>query len=696
MTTRKRLSAGLLATAIAAGGAVVALDFDPGSADGKLPPAPPLLEMSAPEPVLPGDGLERFIVTIPSTVAESESSTGAGSDSDGVAPAPTDDSGDSADAGGGLLDVLPDEAERIVVSDGLLGYLDSDGVFTALGEGAGRGGDGGTGEPSMADTLAGLPGVESVEAISDGSFAVRTSEPEQLGQLTDLGVTVTEEMFLAFTADPYEPYQWTLDNTGTNLSGASSLPNVEQTPDADIDGVEARLGATGEGAVVAIVDSGVDLSHPELVNAAWVNPGEDCDSATGNGIDDDGNGYIDDCSGWDFGDNDREMFDGSNSAHGTHVSGIVAAQSGNGQGVAGVAPDAKIMDLKVADRWGAIPSASIAMAIRYAVDNGADVVNLSLGSQPGAPLASAAEMASAVDYARVNGVLLVVAAGNNGISLDSAPVYPASLNTSNMIVVGATDPTDHRTSFSNFGSAVDLFGPGLYILSTTPNGQLAFQSGTSQASPVVAGAAALAVESLGTSNPSAVIDRLTASADSLPQLHGQAANPLRVNAARAVGVAVGAVGTSDGAGDAGGSAGSVGSVTVRGLAGDETGRVSASIAIAVEDEALDQPFRWEASLFALERGRLFAIPDHEVTAGPTGDSQPELTDDRGAVVLAADTSQSAEWDTVLPGGTYALLIEAVPESDPDTRLGDGFLATFVVAGASTDDGGSGSGSDSGG
>lgn len=678
MTTRKRLSAGLLATATAAGGAVVALGYGPGSTDGELPPPPPLLEMSAPEPVIPDDGLERLIVTVPSTVGD----IGTGSSSGGE--------------GRGLFDALPDEAERIVVNDGRLGYVDGDGGFTAFGEpGAGTDAGDGGGVPSMADTLAILPGVESVEPISDGSYAVRTSEPEQLDALTDIGVTVTEDMLLAFTDDPYEPYQWTLDNTGTNLSGVSSLPPVEQTPDADIDGVEARLGATGEGAVVAIVDSGVDLSHPDLAHAAWVNPGEDCDSETGNGIDDDGNGYVDDCSGWDFGDNDRQMFDGSNNAHGTHVAGIVAARSGNGQGVAGIAPNAKIMDLKVSDRWGAIPSSSIAMAIRYAVDNGADVVNLSLGSEPGAPLASAAEMAAAVDYARVNGVLLVVAAGNNGISLDNAAVYPASLDTSNMLVVGATDPTDRRTTFSNYGSVVDLFAPGLYILSTTPNGQLAFQSGTSQASPTVAGAAALVVQSLGTSDPSAVIDRLTASADSFPHLHGQAANPLRVNAARAVGVAVGAVRTPDGAGDSGGSAGSVGSVTIRGLVGDETGRVSASIAIAVEDEAFDEPFHWEASLFALQGGRPFAIGDHEVTAGPAGDAQAAVTDGRGSVFLADATSPSAQWDSVLPGGNYALLIEAVPESDPDLRLGDGFLATFAVAGASADDDGSGTGSGDG-
>ncbi len=685
MTSPKRLSAGLLATAVAAGGAVVALGFEPGSAAGELPPPPPLLEMSAVDPVVPGDGLERLVVTVPSTAPGAGGPPAAGSA--GVVDG--DESGSSSTDDGGLAGYFPAEAQRIVVDNGRLGYLDGDGAFTPFG---GEPDD----QPTMLETLAALPGVESVEPISDGSFAVRTSEPERLEELTELGVTVTEDMLLAFSADPYEPYQWSLDNTGTNLSGVASLPNVGQTPDADIDGVEARLGATGRGVVVAIVDSGVDLSHPELAHAAWINPGEDCDSGAGNGIDDDGNGYIDDCSGWDFGDNDREMFDGSNNVHGTHVAGIVAARSGNGQGVAGVAPDAKIMDLKVSDRWGAIPSSSIARAIRYAVDNGADVVNLSLGSQPGAPIESAAEMASAVDYARVNGVLLVVAAGNNGISLDRLPVYPASLNTSNMLVVGATDPNDHPTPFSNVGSALDLFAPGLYILSTTPNAQLAFQSGTSQASPIVAGAAALAVESLGTSGPAAVIDRLTASADSLPQLHEMAANPLRVNSARAVGVAVGAAGVSDGAGDSGGSAGSVGSVTIRGLAGDEIGRVSASIAIAVEDEAFDQPFQWEASLFAIEHGRkVFAVTDHEVTAGPVAAAETVLTDERGAVVLAPDTTPAARWDTVLPGGTYALLIEAVPNSDPDLRLGDGFLATFVVAGPPGADGGFGSDDGSG-
>ncbi len=164
------------------------------------------------------------------------------------------------------------------------------------------------------------------------------------------------------------------------------------------------------------------------------------------------------------------------------------------------------MDLKVSDRIGAITSSAIAHAIRYAADN---VVNLSLGSQPGDP--PSPEVTDAVAYAGSQGVLLVAAAGNNGVSLAGAPVYPASLNADDMLVVGATDPADQRTSFSNYGSALDIFAPGPYILSTVPGGKLDFQSGTSQASPAVAAAAAaLAMEALGSTDPTFVIDRLTA------------------------------------------------------------------------------------------------------------------------------------------------------------------------------------------
>jgi len=342
---------------------------------------------------------------------------------------------------------------------------------------------------------------------------------------------LTEEAYLALSTDPYEPYQWALENDGTSLSNVGLAQPPAQSPDADVDGAAAKPGATGRGVIVAVVDSGVDFGHRDLSHARWVNSEEDC-SGSPNGIDDDNNGYVDDCGGWDFGDEDASPFEGSNDPHGTHVAGIIAAHSSNSFGVAGIAPDAQIMDLKVSDSAGAISTSSIARAIRYATDNGADIVNLSLGTQPGAPLSSVSVLGDAVAYAEANGVLLVTAAGNSSVSLDRSPVYPASFGTSNLLTVGASTSADGRASFSNTGSDLDLFAPGDLILSTVPGNDVVFMSGTSQASPIAAATAALMIEHGGERNPASIISAMVGAGDAIASLDGLAANAVRVNSAR--------------------------------------------------------------------------------------------------------------------------------------------------------------------
>jgi subtilisin family serine protease len=208
--------------------------------------------------------------------------------------------------------------------------------------------------------------------------------------------------------------------------------------------------AGGKPVIVAVIDSGLDYFHPDLRAASvWRNTKE-----VVNGRDDDGNGYVDDVIGWDFTDNDNDPFDFT--GHGTFVAGIIAAAPVNNTGVLGVNPNVQIMPLRVMNTIGRVYSSRVAAAIYYAVDNGAQIINLSLS----VPQLSISEK-RAVDYAAGKGVLVIAAAGNDG--KDAKDYSPASLD--NVITVAATDPQDKRAGFSNFGGAIDIAAPGVDILS---------------------------------------------------------------------------------------------------------------------------------------------------------------------------------------------------------------------------------------
>ncbi len=651
------------------------------NADAALPPAPEVRDVRSASPSLPDDGLLRLTVTVP----DADHQTSDREDNGNTASiAGTLEANGDADPlrFDDLIGVPPDST--LTMRGDVLGYLGPDGTFVPLStreEEAASGLDLAlASQAELVSYLRELPGVVTVQAITSSTFAVSASSTDALDAL---GLDVAEDAFLAFSTDPYEPYQWALENDGTSLSNVGLAQPPSQSPDADVDGLEARGGSTGRGVVVAVVDAGVDFSHPDLTHARWINPSEDC-SGPSNGVDDDNNGFVDDCGGWDFGDEDATPFDGRNDEHGTHVAGIIAAKADNGVGIAGIAPDVEIMDLKVNDASGVISTSSIARAIRYATDNGADVVNLSLGTLPGATLESVAVLGDAVQYANTNGVLLVAAAGNSGISLDNSAVYPASFGTPNLLVVGASTSADRRAPFSNTGTDVDLFAPGDLILSTVPGGDVVFMSGTSQASPIVAATAALLLEGNGDLSPSAVIDQVVRSADQLDSLRGLAANPVRLNSARIVGIEADLPGPND-------------SVTIRGLGADDEGQVSASVSIGELGGQFNQPFHWEASLLTLVDGDPFAVVDHPVTVRDVdGDElRSTQTDRRGAVLLAADSSREAEWSTVLPPGSYAFLVEAVPRTDATARLGDAFVARFDVGHPADESNDSAAGSSSG-
>ncbi len=299
--------------------------------------------------------------------------------------------------------------------------------------------------------------------------------------------------------DPLYGNLWGLNNTG----------QTGGTADADIDAPEAWNSYTGGNDVtVAVVDTGVDYNHVDLNDNMWTNSGEAGTKAT-NGIDDDGNGFVDDWRGYDFANNDGNPID--DNFHGTHVAGTIAGEGNNGVGVTGVSWDANIMPVKFLDSGGSGSLTDGAEALDYAASMGASVVNGSFGYTA----TSGSELERAVIESHPD-TLYVFSAGNNGRNNDGATRnYPCSHPSDNIICVGATWHNDERASFWNWASAygansVDVFAPGVDILSTKASaltsepGDYLTISGTSMAAPHVAGAAAV----LKSANPSAISDDL--------------------------------------------------------------------------------------------------------------------------------------------------------------------------------------------
>ena len=238
--------------------------------------------------------------------------------------------------------------------------------------------------------------------------------------------------------------------------------------------------------VVAIIDTGIDRTHPDLQGNLWTNPGE----IANNGVDDDGNGYVDDLYGWDFAYNDNDPSDGNN--HGTHVAGTIGARGDNGLGVVGVNWQVKLVGLKFLNNSGSGSTSNAILALQYACDAGIRVSNNSWG---GGGYSQA--LYDAIKAAKSTGHLFVAAAGNGGAdgvgdNNDLTPFYPSSYNLDNLIAVASITSADARSSFSNYGAAsVDLGAPGSSIYSTLPGGKYGTYSGTSMATPHVSGAVAM-------------------------------------------------------------------------------------------------------------------------------------------------------------------------------------------------------------
>ncbi len=306
--------------------------------------------------------------------------------------------------------------------------------------------------------------------------------------------------------------QWGLNNTGQNGG----------LIDADIDAVEAWDISTGNSDVlVAVIDTGVDYTHPDLVDNIWVNPGE----IAGDGIDNDGNGFIDDIHGWDFANDDNDPMD--DRGHGTHVAGTIGAAGNNNLGVTGVSQNVTIVPVKFLGANGGTTADAI-RAIEYTntlKQQGHNIV-LTNNSWGGASFSSSLEVV--IEDALDLDILFVAAAGNSG---NSSRAYPAAYDTENVISVAATNRFDQIATFSNFDDTwVDIAAPGVDILSTALGGGYEVLSGTSMASPHVAGALALLAAAEPDLSALELRDRLFERVDILPQLEDLVATSGRLNA----------------------------------------------------------------------------------------------------------------------------------------------------------------------
>jgi subtilisin family serine protease len=348
-----------------------------------------------------------------------------------------------------------------------------------------------------------LPGTELDRAASgalSAAVARLESEPDVAYAEPDGEVHAT-----ATPNDPYFSQQWALQNSGQSVLG------TDGTAGDDIGASYVWPHATGAGVTVAVVDTGVDATAPDLMGQlvpgySWVNS-----------------------------DTDTQDEDG----HGTHVSGIIAAVQNNGSGVSGVAPGAHVMPLQALDSSGDGTDADVAAAFNYAGDAGVPIVNASLGS-------SSPSQAIEQAIAAHPNTLYVVAAGNSGTDNDnpSTPFYPCDLTEANVICVGASDQNDQPASFSDYGpTSVDLFAPGVNVLSTwLSNGgtaRYAYADGTSMATPMVSATLALMLSRESSLSAAQLKSDLLQSVDQEPQFAGESSSGGDLDAAAAVALAGG-------------------------------------------------------------------------------------------------------------------------------------------------------------
>ncbi len=330
---------------------------------------------------------------------------------------------------------------------------------------------------------------------------------------------VEPDYIVSIKATPNDPGYangslWALNNTGQHGSIAGE-------PGADIEALAAwDIRREAPDVVVAVVDTGVNLQHQDIVANLWRNPRAGSDVHGANFVG--GSGRM--VSGDPTDDN----------GHGTHVAGTIGAVGNNGVGIAGVAWRVKLMAVRALGTEGRGAMSDVVAAINYAVDNGAHIINASFGSEPGDPF-SQAQM-TAVSRARAAGVIFVAAAGNETADLDVSRTYPASFALDNMVTVGNSDRRDHVSQGSNFGAAIDLYAPGNEIVSLAydNNTGTTSKSGTSMAAPHVSGALALLKAQFPGDTYRQLINRLLRGTEPGERFLGRAQTGGRLNLLRAL------------------------------------------------------------------------------------------------------------------------------------------------------------------
>jgi hypothetical protein len=374
--------------------------------------------------------------------------------------------------------------------------------------------------------------IQSAEAISIqqslGASTVKTF-PMIRAQLWELNSINTVEAVQRLENDSRIEYiepnyiislkQTPNDPEFSQLWGLHNEGQTGGTVDADIDAPEAWELKTESDVVVAVIDTGVDYNHPDLAANMWVNQNEIPD----NGIDDDGNGCVDDVYGCDFVNDDGDPFD--DHFHGTHVAGTIAAVGNNNDGIVGVSWTAKIMAIKFLSGGGSGTIADAISAVQYATHMGAQLSNNSWG---GGGYSQA--LYDAIQVAGEEGILFVAAAGNYSNNNDAYPSYPASYDLDNIIAVAATDHHDNLAGFSNYGlTTVDLGAPGVNIYSTMPNNNYSSLSGTSMAAPHVSGAISLLWAKCSKLTHTQVKQNILETVDNVPALSGKTVTGGRLN-----------------------------------------------------------------------------------------------------------------------------------------------------------------------
>jgi uncharacterized membrane protein len=355
------------------------------------------------------------------------------------------------------------------------------------------------------------PGLDSAEVILSTFIAdfPEAAEPK---------MALAERDFLVFPSlapdDISFNQQWALHNTGQ--SGGAS--------DADIDAPDAWNITTGAREVlVAVVDTGVDRNHPDLEPNMWTNPGE----IPANGIDDDGNGFVDDVHGWDFFSGDNNPMD--EDSHGTHCAGVIGAVGNNRSGISGVCWQVSMVGIRFLGPAGGSTSDAIE-SINYAASLGVDITSNSWG---GAGLS--VFLQQAIEDSGEQNIPFIAAAGNDGTDNDFQPHFPASFPSENVIAVASSTDSDTRSGFSNYGlTTVDIAAPGTSIYSTVPGSSYAAMSGTSMAAPHVTGALALAKSIAPLISVTELKSQLMQTADPVVELSAASVSGGRLNAARLI------------------------------------------------------------------------------------------------------------------------------------------------------------------